>query len=95
MSNSFATPWTVACPGLKPSCSAWQADSVPLSQQGSPGVGTESCRKCESDIHTVAGVSGVLLSGILEFAPYLSYRQLGSLSVGLSVKIQFPQPPQC
>ena len=59
MSNSFATPWTVACqapmsmefsrqeywsglhfpspgefpdPGIKPAYSAWQADSLPLSQ---------------------------------------------------------------
>ena len=59
VSNSFATAWTVACPGLKPSCSAWQADSVLPRQQGSPGIGIENCRKCEPDICTVASVSGV------------------------------------
>ena len=58
---SFPSPGDLPDPGLKPSSSVWQADSVLLSQQGRPGVGTENCGECEPDERAVAGVSGMLL----------------------------------
>ena len=32
----FPSPWDLPDPGIKPMSSAWQADSLPLSHQGSP-----------------------------------------------------------